>query len=331
MKLAGIGSAIPRTHIKTEEIEKHLGLQPGWIERRTGVRVLPTALPEEATSDLAVCAGRRALLDAQISPDEIGLLILATSTPDYPLPPTAPQVAHRLGLKRAGAVDLAGACAGFLYALAFANFYGEANSTACLVIGANVLSRRVDRSDPSTASLFADGAGAFLLVPGEGILSVHFGSDGEHWDEIVVWAGGSREPLTPEAVAEGKHLMRMKDGAGLFRHAVRRMAEVGRITLEKAGIALKDIDWWIPHQANRRLIREAGKLLGISADKTIDVVARCGNSSAATIPIAFDVARSEGRIREGNLLLFTAVGAGMLEAGVILKFGSFQKQRKNAV
>jgi len=319
MKLVGIGSALPKMLIKSEEIERTLGLEPGWIEKRTGVRIRPIASPEEATSDLAVCAGKQALLSAQINPDEIGLLILATSTPDYPLPPTAPQVAHRIGLKRAGAIDLAGACAGFLYALALADSYGEASKSACLVIGANVLSRRVNQNDPTTASLFADGAGAFLLIPGEGLLSVHLGADGENWDEIVIQAGGSRQTLTPEAVAEGKHLMCMKDGTRLFRNAVRRMAEVGRITLEKAGITIKDIDWWIPHQANRRLIQEAGRLMGIGMEKTIDVIDRCGNSSAATIPIAFDIARSEGHLQKGNILLLTAVGAGMLEAGVVLK------------
>lgn len=319
MKLVGIGSALPKMCIRSEEIERTLGLEPGWIEKRTGVRIRPIALPEEATSDLAVCAGKRALLDAQMNPDEISLLILATSTPDYPLPPTAPQVAHRIGLKRAGAVDLAGACAGFLYALALADSYGEASKSACLVIGANVLSRRVDRNDPTTASLFADGAGGCLLIPGEGLLSIHLGADGKHWDEIVIQAGGSRQPLTPEAVAEGKHLMRMKDGTRLFRHAVRRMAEVGHITLEKAGLTTEDVDWWIPHQANRRLIREAGRLMGIGEEKTIDVVDRCGNSSAATIPIALDIARSEGRLQKGNILLLTAVGAGMLEAGAVLK------------
>jgi 3-oxoacyl-[acyl-carrier-protein] synthase-3 len=176
MKLVGIGSALPKMCIRSEEIERTLGLEPGWIEKRTGVRIRPIALPEEATSDLAVCAGKRALLDAQMNPDEISLLILATSTPDYPLPPTAPQVAHRIGLKRAGAVDLAGACAGFLYALALADSYGEASKSACLVIGANVLSRRVDRNDPTTASLFADGAGGCLLIPGEGLLSIHLGA-----------------------------------------------------------------------------------------------------------------------------------------------------------
>jgi 3-oxoacyl-[acyl-carrier-protein] synthase-3 len=319
MRLISTGSSLPENYIRSEEIERALGLEVGWIERRTGIKVKPVASADQATSDLAVCAAKRALLGAQIDFDEIGLLILATSTPDYPLPPTAPQVAHRLGLRGVGAIDLAGACSGFIYALALADSYGEIHKCASLIIGANVLSRRVDPNDPATASLFSDGAGACVLAPGEGLLSVHLGSDGEHWNEIVVYAGGSREPLTTDSIAAKRHLMRMKDGANLFRRAVRRMAEVGLIALEKAGITIKDVDWWIPHQANRRMIQEAGKLMGISKEKTIDVISRCGNSSAATIPIAIDIAISDGRLKNGDILLLTSVGAGMLEAAAVLK------------
>jgi len=318
MKLIGIGSALPERRVRSDETERALGLEAGWVAKRTGVHARPVAAPQEATSDLAVCAGQRALLDAGVKPEEIGLLILATSTPDHPLPPTAPRVAHRLGLSRAGAIDLAGACAGFIYALALGDAYGEAHGCAVMVIGANVLSRRVDQRDPATAPLFADGAGAVVAVPGRGLLSVYLGADGSRWDEILVRAGGSREPLTPEAVAAGRHFMRIKDGSSLFRHAVRRMAEAGKIALARANVTAEDVRWWVPHQANRRLIREAGRLLGIGPEKTVEVVDRCGNSSAATIPLALDVARSEGRLQRGDLLLLTSVGAGMLEAGAVL-------------
>ncbi len=322
VKVAGIGTSIPQSRVHNTEIEQRLGLPPGWIERRTGILSRPIADESVATSDLAVDAGDQALRAAGVQPAEIGLLLLATSTPDHLLPPTAPLVAHRLSLVHAGAIDMAGACSGFLYALAMGSAYAQAIQKPVLIIASNILSRRVDPFDPMTAALFGDGAGAAVLVPDSHphVLSVHLGADGSSYDSIQVPAGGTREPITAAGIIEGRHFVAIDKGAALFRNASRKMAEAGSQALLQAGLDARDIDCWIPHQANLRLIREAGNILGISAERTITVLDRYGNSSAATIPIALAEALASNRIRPGNLILLTAVGAGMTNAGVVLQW-----------
>ena len=317
----GVGAALPTRREPSAETERRLGLPPGWIVQRTGIRERPLVGPDEATSDLAVRAGAAALAQADLPPERIGLLLLATSTPDHLLPPTAPVVAHRLGLTCAGAIDLAGACSGFLYALALADGYVRLQHTCVLVIGANVLSRRTNPDDPKTSALFADGAGAVVLGPSEsprGIVACWLGADGACWDDLYIPAGGSRRPLTPERVARGEHLMTMKNGRALFRRAATGMAEAGRRVLQQAGLGIDDVAWWIPHQANHRLIEEARHQLGIPADRTVNIVDRIGNSSAATIPLA--LALEAHRFAPGDLLLLTAVGAGLLSAAVLLQW-----------
>ncbi|AEB12611.1 3-oxoacyl-ACP synthase III family protein [Marinithermus hydrothermalis] len=319
--ILGVGAALPRRRVASAATERALGLPPGWIVQRTGVLERPVAALDEATSDLAVRAAQAALVDAGLESEAVDLLLLATSTPDHPLPPTAPVVAHRLGLVNAGAVDLAGACAGFVYALALADAQVRAWGGYVLVVAANVLSRRVNPRDPNTAPLFADGAGAVILGPGgegRGLLASHLGADGSRWDTIYIPAGGSRVPLSPEALARGEHRMRMKSGPTLFRRAARGMAEAGRKALARAGLEAGAVDWWVPHQANRRLVHEAGRLLGIPPERTVDVIARMGNSSAATIPIA--LAAVADRFRPGDVVLLTAVGAGVLVAGAVLRW-----------
>jgi len=322
ISVLGLGTALPERRVMSWEAEQAQGLPAGWIERRTGVRERPVAAPHEATSDLAVQAGARALASAGVAPREITLLLLATSTPDYLLPPSGPGVAHRLGLSQAGAVDVAGACAGFLYALTLADAYCRARGGLAMVIGANVLSRRVHPED-AAAFLFSDGAGAVVLGPGpadHGILSVYLGADGSQWDTILIPAGGSRQPMTSDAVAAGEHYMRIQKGQRLFREAVQAMVEAGRQALIRAGLEADDVDWWIPHQANRRIIDKAGEQLGFPPERTIQVIDRYGNSSAATIPLALGSAVDAGHIGRGQILLLTAVGAGMVSAGLVLRW-----------
>ena len=321
MKIISVGSAIPETIETNEAVESRLGLEPGWIERRTGIRGRPTALPTEATSDLAVRAGSFAMKRSGIAKDDFGLLLLATSTPDHLLPPTAPLVAHRLELRHSGAVDLAGACSGFLYAIILANAYGDTMRKPVLVVAANILTRRVNDKDPATVALFSDGAGAVVLTPGEQshFLGSYLGSNGSSYDTIGIPAGGTREPLTASAVTEGRHLMSMRRGSSLFKEAVHAMAFAGNEAMKMSDLKSASIDWWIPHQANTRIIADAGKLLGIPPERTINVVGKYGNSSAATIPIALSDGLESGRIRPGNLLLFTAAGAGMVSAGLVLR------------
>lgn len=324
MKIISVGSSIPATIETNDTVEARLGLETGWIERRTGILGRPIAEPSDATSDLAVRAGALALERAErsgIDKNDIGLLLLATSTPDHLLPPTAPLVAHRLGLVNAGAVDLAGACAGFLYSIILANSYGESISKPVLVIGANILSRRVNDRDPATVALFSDGAGAVVLSPSQPshFLGSYLGADGSSYDTIGIPAGGTREPLTPSALSEGRHRMTMRRGSSLFKQAVHAMVHAGQEAMRTAELDASAIDWWIPHQANARIIHDTGRLLGIPPERTINVVAQYGNSSAATIPIALAHGIESGKIMPGQILLFTAAGAGLVSAGLVVR------------
>jgi 3-oxoacyl-[acyl-carrier-protein] synthase-3 len=319
MRIAGAGSSIPKNTISSTEIETRLGLEAGWIVRRTGIEKRPIAAPEDATSDLAVRAATAALRAAGIEAGSLGLVLLATSTPDHLLPPTAPLVAHRLGT-RAGALDLAGACSGFLYALILGSHWVDASGKAALVIGANILTRRLNPNDPSTVALFSDGAGAVVLSPSTptSLLGSFLGSDGTAYEEIGIRAGGTREPLTPELLKNGENLMTVRRGAPLFKHAVQGMADAGKEALKQAALASGDIDWWIPHQANTRIIHETGTLLEIASERTINVVAQYGNSSAATIPIA--LADAQERFKPGDKILMTSAGAGLITAGAVVRW-----------
>ena len=321
MRIIGAASAIPEHSTSNAEVEARLGLEPGWIERRVGIRQRPTAPAEDATSDLAVRAGVAAIAQSGIDSREIGLVLLATSTPDHLLPPTAPLVASRLGLQ-AGAVDLAGACSGFLYALVFGGIWSDHSRKATLVIGANILTRRVNPKDAATVALFSDGAGAVVVVPSmpTSLLGSYLGSQGSAYDNIGIAAGGSREPLTPEGLRAGRHLMTMRRGVSLFKQAIHAMADAGKAALKEAGMAPSEVDWWIPHQANARIIRDAGDLLGIGPERTINVVSQYGNSSAATIPIALADALAHGRLKSGDRILCTAAGAGLITAGAVLRW-----------
>jgi 3-oxoacyl-[acyl-carrier-protein] synthase III len=322
MRVLSAASAIPEIVVGNEEVETRLGLERGWIERRTGVRQRPTAGPREATSDLAIRAGAAALQRSGIQAKDVGLLLLATSTPDHLLPPTAPLVAHTLGLMQCGAIDLAGACTGFLYALILGSSFADHHGKAVLVIGANVLTRRTNERDPATVGLFSDGAGAVVLGPAEpsNLLGSFLSSDGSGYDAIGIPAGGSREPLTQTALDEGRNLMAIRRGSVFFRQAVHGMVDAGEQAMKAAGVDSKAIDWWIPHQANSRIIEDAGRLLHVAPERTVNVVAQYGNSSAATIPIALTHVLDAGQIRPGNIILFTAVGAGLISAGAVVRW-----------
>ena len=323
-RIAGVGHAVPDRRVTSAELEVRLGLDAGWIERRTGIHERRQAAPDEATSDLAVRAGAMALRNAGRNLAPVGLLLLATSTPDHLLPPTAPLVAHRLGLGHCGAIDLANACGGFLAALALGHSYCVTQRCSVLIIAANVLSRRIHPADPMTAALFADGAGAMLLTPSDDsendILALNLDSNGAHYGQILIPAGGSREPTTAESVALGRHWMRMERGPDLFRLAVRSMVRAGEAVLKRAGLTSAEIDWWVPHQANARITRDVGERLGIGADRTVSIVEEYGNSSAASIPLALSLACLDGRIQPGHRILCTAAGAGLVEAGAVIRW-----------
>ena len=316
---AGWGHYVPERCVGNAEIEADLGLPPGWIEARCGIRSRHYAAPDQALSDLARPAGAAALAAAGASADEVGLLLLATSTPDHTLPPTAPLVAHQLGLK-AGAVDLAGACSGFLYALALGSGYCRMTGQSVLVIAANLLSRRINPDEVASRVLFADAAGAVLLRPcadpTRGLIVSDLGSDGAGYGLITVPAGGSRAPWRHDTPAADLR-MRMPDGPAVFTAAVETMVRSGRAVLAAAGLSADEVAHWTPHQANARIINAVRDRLGLGGARLLGSLDRHGNSSAATIPLSLSLAVAEGADLTAGPLLLSAVGAGMIHGSLL--------------
>ena len=315
--MAGFGHYLPERRVDNAEIEADLNLPPGWIAARTGIHSRHYAAPDQAVSDLAVPAGRMALEQAGLAPGSIGLLLLATSTPDHLLPPTAPLVAHRLGLG-AGAMDLAGACAGFLQALVLGAGHVRATGQAVLVIAANILSRRINSADAGTRALFADAAGAVLLRPGrpgQGPRASVLRSDGGRYDAIHIARGGSRLPFAPGS--DDGLGMSMPDGRAVFSLAVEGMAETAREVMDRAGLTPPGLGAWLPHQANARILDKVAERAGLQQVRRIGTLADHGNSSAATIPLAMSwhVAHGGG-LPEGPMLI-QAFGAGAIWGAAI--------------
>jgi len=320
--MAGFGHALPGRRVANEEIEARLGLERGWIERRTGIRTRYWAGEGETLTGLAAEAGLMALEDAGIAGREIALTLLATSTPDHLLPPSAPLLAHKLGLERSGAIDLAGACSGFLYALTLADAFVRAHGRAVLVVAANILSRRINPAERASAVLFADAAGAVVLAPhadrDRGLLASELSSDGSGYDLIQIPAGGSSRPFGPDLAAE-EFLMTMREGREVFSRAVGLMTRTSQHALERAGLAAAQIDRFVPHQANARMFDAVCNSLGIDRSRTISTIETYGNSSAATIPLSLSVANQRAPLTEGEVLLLTAAGAGLAGGAVVLR------------
>ncbi|MDM9620471.1 beta-ketoacyl-ACP synthase III [Rhizobium sp. S96] len=313
-RMAGFGHAVPGRCVSNAEIETTLGLEPGWIERRTGIRTRYWANDGDTLSGLAAEAGRMALNNSGVASDDVALTLLATSTPDHLLPPSAPLLAHHLGLKRSGAIDLAGACSGFLYALTLADAFVRLHGRSVLVVAANILSRRINPNERATAVLFADAAGAVVLSPSDygesGLRSVELAADGSGYDLITIPAGGSNRPFTSEIPGE-EFLMSMKDGREVFSRAVEMMSHCSRQALARAGLTASQLHRFIPHQANSRIFDAICSELGIEPSRTARTIEAFGNSSAATIPLSLSVANSTEPFVRGEQLLLAAAGAGM--------------------
>lgn len=321
-RLAGFGHAVPSRCVDNAEIEAHLGLEAGWIERRTGIRTRHWAEEGDTLSGLAAEAGRMALDHAGIAQSEIALTLLATSTPDHLLPPSAPLLAYRLGLGRSGAIDLAGACSGFLYALTLADGFVRAHGRAVLVVAANILSRRINPAERASAVLFADAAGAVVLAPcgdpQRGLLSADLVSDGSGYDLIHIPGGGSSRPFVSGTPA-ADFLMTMRDGREVFSRAVALMTRASERVLQQAGIAAAEIDRFVPHQANARMFDVVCSNLAIDPGRTVRTIETFGNSSAATIPLSLSVANQRKTFADGETLLLTAAGAGLAGgAGIVV-------------
>jgi 3-oxoacyl-[acyl-carrier-protein] synthase-3 len=320
----GTGRALPEGVLTNRDLERTLDTSDAWIVERTGVRERRVLRPGLAASDLAVEAGREACRAAGVEPREIDCIVLATVTPDVPLPATAAYVQRKLGARAGGAAfDVSAACAGFLYALGVGDgFIGRGMFRRVLVIGVEVLSRIVDPTDRNTAVLFGDGAGAVVLVPEagrRGVLSVHLFADGQYTDILHIPGGGSKAPLTPAALEQRQQFVQM-NGREVYQHAVRNMASAAKIALEANGLHSGDLAWVIPHQANQRIVEAVAERLEMSLDKFIVNLDRYGNTSSASLPIALSEAVERGQVEEGDLVLLTALGGGLAWGSALIRW-----------
>jgi len=322
-RVVGTGSYVPAQVVTNADLERQVQTSDRWIVERTGIRERHLAAPDEATSDLAVKAGRAALSSAGVAPDAVDLIIVATATPDMPFPSTACLVQAHLKATSAAAMDLSAACSGFLFALSVAEQYICSRTyRRVLVIGAEVMSRLVNWEDRNTCILFGDGAGAVLLAPSRtrrGILCSRLCTDGALWNLICVPGGGSAMPPSAHVLEKKLHTITMK-GNETFKSAVRYLGEVAQQALETAHMTPKDVTWVIPHQANMRILHAVAERLSIDIDKMIINLDRYGNTSAASIPLAWDEAVRDGRIQPGDILLLLAFGSGLTWAASIVRW-----------
>jgi len=315
-RITGTGSYLPARVLTNKDLEALVDTNDEWIVTRTGIRERHIAAEGEFTSDLAVQAARRALEAAGRRPDEVDLIVVGTSTPDMVFPSSACLVQAKLGITKGAAFDVQAVCSGFVYALATADLYVRAGKSRCaLVLGAEVFSRILDWSDRATCVLFGDGAGAVVLEASDqpGILSTHLHADGSH-------AGILNTPgHVCRGAVQGDPTLKM-DGGAVFKLAVRVLEESAHEALGANGLQVQDIDAYIPHQANVRIISSVGRKLGIAAEKCIVTVDRHANTSAASVPLALDVAVRDGRVRRGDTVLLQGVGGGFTWGSVLLKY-----------
>jgi len=316
--ITGTGSALPVRCVSNAELAETLDTSDEWIVERTGIRFRHIAGPEETTATLAVDAARRALAAAGRHADEIDLIVVATATPDQTFPATATKVQAMLGIADCVAFDIAAVCSGFLYALQVADSMIRAGSARrALVIGAETFSRLLDWEDRATCVLFGDGAGAIVLEgqdpsdEGSGILAIRLHADGRHNGLLYVDGG----PSTTGTVGK----LRMK-GREVFRHAVNNLSQVMAEVLEACETNAEAIDWVVPHQANARILDATAKKLGLAAEKVIVTVDRHANTSAASVPLALDVAVRDGRIKRGDLIVLEAMGGGFTWGAALVRY-----------
>jgi 3-oxoacyl-[acyl-carrier-protein] synthase-3 len=316
----GVGCALPRRAMKNAEFEAIVDTSDEWIAQRTGIRERRIADADETTASLGEAAARAALDNAGLTPADIDLVVLATSTPNNTFPATAVEIQERLGMRHGFAFDMQAVCSGFVYAVTTTDLYlrgGQARRA--LVIGSETFSRILDWTDRGTCVLFGDGAGAVVLEAAEGqgtiadrgILAASLRSDGSHKEKLFVDGG----PSTTGTVGH----LRM-EGREVFKHAVAMITDVIEDVFAQAGITAEDLDWFVPHQANRRIIDASAKKLGIAEEKVVVTVDRHGNTSAASVPLALNSAVADGRIREGDLVLLEAMGGGFTWGAVLLRW-----------
>ncbi|MDX8481001.1 beta-ketoacyl-ACP synthase III [Mesorhizobium sp. VK24D] len=316
----GNGAALPRRIMKNADFEGMVETSDEWIVQRTGIRQRHVAADDETTASLGEAAARAALDSAGLTPADIDLIVLATSTPNNTFPATAVDIQNRLGMHHGFAFDMQAVCSGFVYAVATADLYIRGGlAKRVLVIGSETFSRILDWNDRSTCVLFGDGAGAVVLEAAEGrggmgdrgVLAASLRSDGVHKDKLFVDGG----PSTTGTVGH----LRM-EGREVFKHAVGMITDVIEATFAQAGITADDLDWFVPHQANKRIIDASAKKLGIAEQKVVVTVDLHGNTSAASVPLALSVAVADGRIKKGDLVLLEAMGGGFTWGAVLLRW-----------
>jgi len=319
-RVIGTGAYLPERVVSNDELARTVDTSDAWIVERTGIRQRHIAADGELTSDLATAAARAALARADLRPESIDLLLVATSTPDHTFPACAAAVQRKLGAARAAAFDLQAVCSGFIYALAVADkFLVTGQARTALVVGAETFSRLLDWHDRTTCVLFGDGAGAVVLRAEEGtgtafdrgVLATYLGSDGRHYDDLYVDGG-------PSSTGTTGHL-RM-NGREVFRHAVQTLTAASQRVLEAAGLTVDDVDWLVPHQANLRILDAVARRLGIAAERVLITVDRHANTSAASIPLALAEAAAAGRLQADQLLLLNAMGGGFTWGSALVRW-----------
>lgn len=312
----GVGSYLPERVLTNTELAKKVDTSDEWIVQRTGIRQRYIAAEGELTSDLAVKAARKAMSAAGMDIADIDLIIVATTTPDMTFPATATLVQKKLGMHHGVAFDLQAVCSGFVFGVATADSYLKTGlAKRALVIGAETFSRILDWTDRTTCVLFGDGAGAIVLEAVEGaengILASALRSDGRHWDKLYVDGGVSGTQTTGHVRMQGREV---------FKHAVGMISDVVDSTLQQSGYKCEDLDWFVPHQANKRIIDAAGRKLKIPAEKTIVTVDRHANTSAASVPLALSEAVEDGRIKKGDLVMLEAMGGGFTWGASLIRW-----------
>jgi len=322
VSITGIGSHAPEHVMTNDELAKIVDTSDEWIVERTGIRERRVAAPEEALSDVSLPAAKAALDQAGLNPSAVDLLIVATVTPDMLFPSTGAILADQLGAKDAAAYDLSAGCTGFVYALAQAHgMVASGLAEHALVVGGDVLSRIVDWEDRSTCVLFGDGAGAVVLerVPEGGFLGFELGADGSGGPQLYIPAGGSRTPASAESVAARQHYAKM-NGREVFKFATRVLVDSAEKVLDECGVAVDEVDVYVPHQANVRIIDHARRKLGIPEERTVVNVDRFGNTSSGSIPLALGDAEADGRLGAGEMVLMTGMGAGLTWGSALIEW-----------
>ena len=318
-QIIGFGSYLPQNIVTNDDLAEKIDTSDEWIRKRTGIAQRHIAADGELTSDIATNAARAALKNAGLDADAVDLIVLATATPDNTFPATATRVQSNLGIRRGAAFDVQAVCAGYVYALTMAdNMIRLGQAETAIVIGAEVFSRILDWEDRGTCVLFGDGAGACVLQGAEtagtnadtGILSTHIHSDGEYYDMLYVDGGPSTTGTSGYLRMEGKEV---------FRHAVQRMSEVVTAALDQNDLAVDQLDWLIPHQANKRIMDSIAKRLNLPDEKIVVTVDRQANTSAATIPLALAEASADGRLKPGDLIALSALGGGFAWGSALLR------------